>query len=75
VACEPLHTATILTVMHMRRIFSGWCMADDASPSTDGWIDQVTLGHRYIHDTLNGTIPKYAWHIGEYPYFASHTVV
>jgi hypothetical protein len=50
-------------------------MADDASPSTDGWIDQVTLGHRYIHDTLNGTIPKYAWHIGEYPYFASHTVV
>jgi hypothetical protein len=24
----------------------GWCMADDASPSMDAQIDQVTLGHR-----------------------------
>ena len=26
----------------------GWCMADNASPSMDGEIDQVTLGHRYV---------------------------
>eukprot|EP00035_Acanthoeca_spectabilis_P014256 m.271234 g.271234 ORF g.271234 m.271234 type:complete len:1102 (+) comp16089_c0_seq11:51-3356(+) len=50
----------------------GWCMADDASPSTDGWIDQVTLGHRYIFDTLNGTIPKYAWHIDPFGLSASY---
>ena len=29
----------------------GWCMADDASPTMDALIDQVTLGHRYITDT------------------------
>lgn len=28
----------------------GWCMADDASPSADGQIDQNALGHRYIQD-------------------------
>ena len=59
---------TEATQEQVRRLFvagqlefvnGGWCMADDASPSTDGWIDQVTLGHRYIYDVLNGTIPKY----------------
>ena len=38
----------------------GWCMADDASPSMDAEIDQNTLGHRYVKDTL-GVVPKYAW--------------
>ena len=40
----------------------GWCMADDASPSIDDQIDQLTLGHAFLHSTF-GSIPKIAWHI------------
>lgn len=29
-----------------------WCMADDASPAIDAQIDQITLGHRFVKDTL-----------------------
>ena len=52
----------------------GWCMADDASPSLDAEIDQVTLGHRYVWDTL-GVVPKYAWHIGDASLPAIHPLL
>lgn len=35
----------------------GWCMADDASPSADGQIDQNALGHRYIKDIFGVQVP------------------
>ena len=50
----------------------GWCMADNASPSMDGQIDQVTLGHRYVQDVF-GVIPKYAWHIDPFGLSASYS--
>ena len=37
-------------------------MSDNASPSMDAQIDQVTLGHRFVSDIF-GIVPKYAWHI------------
>ena len=41
-----------------------WCMADDASPNWDAFIDQVTFGHLYIADTLGAEyLPKFAWHM------------
>lgn len=46
-------------------------MADDASPSMDGQIDQVTLGHRYVQDTLD-VLPKNAWHIDPFGLSASY---
>ena len=48
----------------------GWCMADNASPSTDAQIDQVTLGHRYVHDVF-GVTPKFAWAIDPFGLSAS----
>jgi hypothetical protein len=51
-----------------------WCMADDASPSLDAEIDQVTLGHRYMRDVL-GVVPKYAWHIDPFGLSASYAMM
>ena len=51
----------------------GWCMADDASPSADGQIDQNTLGHRYIQDIF-GVQPKYAWHIDPFGLSSSYAL-
>ena len=51
----------------------GWCMADDASPSLDDQIDQLTRGHRYIADTL-GVIPRYAWHIDPFGESSSYAL-
>ena len=51
----------------------GWCMADDASPTLDDQIDQLTHGHRYIQDTL-GVQPKYAWHIDPFGESSSYAL-
>lgn len=51
----------------------GWCMADDASPSADGQIDQVTLGHRYVEDIF-GVRVKYGWHIDPFGLSASYAL-
>lgn len=52
-----------------------WCMADDASPNIDMQIDQITLGHRYIADTLGPQyVPKYAWHIDPFGLSASYAL-
>lgn len=50
----------------------GWCMADDSSPSMDAELDQLTLGHRYIQDTVN-VFPKNAWHIDPFGMSASYS--
>lgn len=56
-------------------INGGWCMADDASPGWDAFIDQTTLGHRYIADTLGPEFtPRYAWHIDPFGLSASYSV-
>lgn len=36
----------------------GWCMADDASPSADGQVDQNALGHRYIQDIFGVQVQR-----------------
>ena len=53
----------------------GWCMADDASPALDAQIDQLTLGHRYIRDTLGeAAVPKIAWHIDPFGESSSYAL-
>ena len=55
-------------------INGGWCMADDASPNWDAFIDQVTFGHRYIADTLGAEyLPKFAWHIDPFGLSSSYS--
>ena len=39
----------------------------------DAQIDQNTLGHRYVQDTL-GVTPKYAWHIDPFGLSASYAL-
>ncbi|RYG42557.1 hypothetical protein EON68_01675 [archaeon] len=50
----------------------GWVMADEGSTMYEGVVNQITLGHRWLADTL-GVTPQYAWHID--PFGSSATFV
>jgi len=64
----------LVSVGQIEVVNGGWCMADDASPSIDAQIDQITLGHRYMRDVL-GVVPKYAWHIDPFGLSASYAMM
>lgn len=48
----------------------GWCMADEAVTSAPALVDQLTLGHRFILDTV-GAVPRFGWHIDPFGAAAS----
>ena len=43
-------------------INAGWCMSDEANMYYEDFIDQMTVGLRWLQDTLN-YVPSVAWHI------------
>lgn len=51
-------------------INAGWCMSDEATPYYEDVVDQMTIGHRWLKDTLN-FIPDVAWHIDPFGHQAS----
>lgn len=66
-------TKGLVSAGQIEFVNGGWCMSDNASPSMDAQIDQNTLGHRYVQDTL-GVTPKYAWHIDPFGLSASYAL-
>lgn len=40
----------------------GWCQHDEAAAHYVGMLDQTTLGHRFLRDTL-GVVPRVGWQI------------
>eukprot|EP00937_MAST-01D_sp_MAST-1D-sp2_P006380 g6380.t1 len=74
---EPTRDATraLFARGQLEFVNGGWCMSDDASPTVDAQIDQVTLGHRYIADTLGAQyVPKIAWHIDPFGESSSYAL-
>ena len=67
-------TRGLVTAGQIDFVNGAWCMADDASPGADDQIDQITLGHRFIKDTL-GVDVKVAWHIDPFGLSASYASI
>lgn len=40
----------------------GWVASDEACPTFDQAIDNIRIGHKFLHDNF-GIRPKHAWHI------------
>ncbi|KAN0006932.1 hypothetical protein ACTFIU_005125 [Dictyostelium citrinum] len=51
-------------------ISGGWVQNDEATPTIDDVITQMTQGHQWLKDTLNYTI-EYAWQIDPFGYSSS----
>ena len=68
-------TRKLFATGQLEFVNGGWCMADDASPTISALIDQTTLGHRYIADTLGAAyVPKNAWHIDPFGLSSSYAL-
>ena len=51
-------------------INGGWCMSDEANMYYEDFIDQMTVGLRWLKDTFN-YVPDVAWHIDPFGHHAS----
>ena len=49
---------------------AGWCMSDEASMYYEDFIDQMTVGLRWLKDTFN-YVPSVAWHIDPFGHHSS----
>ena len=48
----------------------GWCMHDEATTHYMGMIDQTTLGHAFLKDTL-GVVPTIGWQLDPFGHSAT----
>jgi len=49
---------------------AGWCMSDEASMYYEDFIDQMTVGLRWLKETFN-YVPSVAWHIDPFGHHSS----
>jgi alpha-mannosidase len=49
---------------------AGWCMSDEATVYYEDFIDQMTLGLKWLKDTFN-YVPDVAWHIDPFGHQAA----
>lgn len=48
----------------------GWVQHDEANPSVDAIVDQLTEGHEFLRRTFGvGVRPRIAWQIGNILFF------
>ncbi len=51
-------------------INGGWCASDEASIYYEDFIDQMTVGLRWMKETFN-YVPDVAWHIDPFGHHSS----
>jgi lysosomal alpha-mannosidase len=49
---------------------AGWCMSDEAAMYYEDFIDQMTVGLRWLKETFN-YVPSVAWHIDPFGHHSS----
>lgn len=49
---------------------AGWCMSDEAAIYYEDFIDQMTVGLRWLKDTFN-YVPTVGWHIDPFGHHSS----
>ena len=61
---------TLVKNRQLQFVNAGWCMSDEASMYYEDFIDQMTVGLRWLKETFN-YIPDVAWHIDPFGHHSS----
>ena len=67
---EKERMKTLVANRQLQFVNAGWCMSDEAAMYYEDFVDQMTVGLRWLKDTFN-YVPSVAWHIDPFGHHSS----
>ena len=67
---ERERVRTLVQKRQLQFVNAGWCMSDEAGMYYEDFVDQMTVGLRWLQETLD-YVPSVAWHIDPFGHHAA----